>query len=208
MTAVFILHNDSQSIARLQAELSCTPRTALVGVARQAFRTRQLLPGSGADLLLTDLRVPDGSAVSLMHELRDAGLEPKPRLLVLTRSLDDTLLIEALRAGADGYHLDGDAARTIGVAVAETMRDEAVMAPSIARQVTGYFSAGGTRLAPLQLNDADRELLLRIGRGQSPSEIARADGAGDASDVRRRIRQIYRKMQWDLRAAMLEQRAA
>ena len=82
------------------------------------------------------------------------------------------------------------------------------MAPSIARQVTGYFSAGEARLAPLKLSDTDRELLVRIGRGQSPGEIARAEPGATASDVRRRIRQIYRKMQWDLRAGMIGLKAA
>lgn len=208
MTAVFILHNDAQAIARLQAELTSTPRFALAGVARQAFRARQLLPNSGAELLLTDLRLPDGSAVSLLHELRADARAPRPKVLLLTRSLDDALLIEALRAGADGYHVDGDATRSVGVAIAETMRDEATMAPPLARQITGYFSAGAARPELLRLTDDDRELLMRIGRGQSPAEIARAEPDTTASDVRHRIRCIYRKMQWDLSAGMLGMRAA
>lgn len=211
MTAVFILRSDPHAAARLQAELESTPRLRVAGAARQGWLARQLLPDSGAELLISDLRLADGSAVSLLHELR-ASLPSgysMPKLLVLTASVGDALLLEALRAGADGYHVEHDPARTIGVAIAETMRDEAVMAPSIARQVTGYFSAGGARLAPLKLSDADRELLVRIGRGQSPGEIARAGAAGtSAADVRRSIRRIYRKMQWDLRAGMLGLQAA
>lgn len=211
MTAVFILRSDPHAAARLQADLESTPRVRITGMARQAQLACQMLPGSGTDVLLTDLRLADGSAVSLMHDLRNAaaaGNEPLPKLLLLARSLDDALLIEALRAGADGYALEHDPARSIGVALAETMRDEAVMAPPIARQVIGYFSAGEARPAPLKLSDVDRELLVRIGRGQSPVEIARAEPGATASDVRRRIRQIYRKMQWDLRAGILGLKAA
>jgi DNA-binding NarL/FixJ family response regulator len=196
MTAVFILRHDAAASAAMQARLESTPRIRVAGAARQCFVARELLPDSGAELLLADLLLPDGSAMTLLHELP----LPRPKLLLLTRSVDDALLLEALRAGADGYWLEGDPAREVDLAIAETMRDEAVMAPPIARQVTGYFSAGGARLQPLQLTDVDRELLLRLGRGQSPSDIARAQGGATASDVRRRIRQIYRKMQWDLRS--------
>lgn len=207
MTAIFILRSDPNAAARLQAELDSTPRMRVVGLARKVFRARQLLPVSGAELVITDLELPDGSAVSLLHELRnaasaEAASPTPPKLLLLARSVDDALLIEALRAGADGYHIEDDPTRALGLSIAETMRDEAVMAPPIARQVVGYFSGGAARAAPLKLSDLDRELLLRIGRGQTAGEIARAEPGATASDVRRRIRTIYRKMQWDLRAGM------
>lgn len=212
MTAVFILRREPQAAARLQAELEATPRIRITGVARQVFLACQMVPDGDTELLVSDLHLGDGSALSLLHGLRASmpAERPLPKLLLLTHSVDDALLLEALRAGADGYHVEHDPGRTIGAAIAETMRDEAVMAPSIARQVTGYFSAGGMRPAPLRLSDLDRELLVRIGRGQSPGEIARAEEARttSASDVRRRIRQIYRKMQWDLRVDMRRLRAA
>lgn len=206
MTRVFILRSDPQAAARLQSDIETTPRLHVVGVARHAFRARQLVGSSETEVLVTDLRLPDGSAVSLLHDLHRASAVDgtrMPRLLLLTSSVDDALLIEAIRAGADGYHVEHEPGRPIGIAIAETMRDEAVMAPPIARQVTGYFSASGDRPAPLKLSDADRDLLMRLSRGQAPADIARFEPeAGTASAVRQRIRQIYRKMQWDLRVAM------
>jgi DNA-binding NarL/FixJ family response regulator len=199
MTAVFVLRSDPHAAARLHALLESTPRLRVAGLARYAFRACQLLPGSGTELLISDLRLHDGSALSVLDELRNATAMTSaalPKLLVLAHAVDDALLLDALRAGADGYHIEDDPARSLGMSIAETMRDEAVMAPAIARQVLGWFSAGGARPAPLQLSDADRELLLRIGHGQLPGEIARARPGATASDVRRHIRCIYRKMQW------------
>jgi DNA-binding NarL/FixJ family response regulator len=206
MTRVFILRGNPQSAAQLQSELESTPRLHVVGLARQAGRVQQLAAEAQADIIVSDLRLPDGSAVSLLHDLRTSSAAagtPCPKVLVLASMAEDGLLIEALRAGADGYQIERDPSRSIGLAIAEAMRGEAVMAPAIARQITGYFSGGGTRAAPLRLSDIDRELLVRLSRGQAPADIARLEPtAGNASAVRQRIRQIYRKMQWDLRIAM------
>ena len=144
MTTVFIVRSDPHAAARLHAVLESTPRLRVAGVARYAFRACQLLPSSGAELLISDLRLHDGSAVSLLHELRRgaaAGAAPRPKLLLLAQTVDDALLLDALRAGADGYHIEDDPLRSLGMSIAETVRDEAVMAPSIARRVLGSFSA-------------------------------------------------------------------
>ncbi len=203
MTAVFILRRDPAAAAQLQSELASTPRTRIAGVAHSVRVAREQLDPSGADIVVADLRLDDGSVLALAHELHPVPpSESPPKLLLGARAADDPLLIEALRAGADGYVIEGDASRSIGMALAETMRDEAVLAPPLVRQVTAYFSADAARPTLLKLSDADRELLLLLGRGLLPWEIARQMAETTASDVRRRVRQVLRKMQWDLRAGM------
>ncbi|MCC6647852.1 MAG: response regulator transcription factor [Polyangiaceae bacterium] len=59
---------------------------------------RRLL--SGADLVVLDLTLPDGSGFSLLDEIRRAG---GPRVIVLTSRDDDVDCVASLEAGADDF---------------------------------------------------------------------------------------------------------
>ena len=59
---------------------------------------RKLLPG--ADLVILDLTLPDGSGFSLLDEIRRAG---GPRVIVLTSRDDDVDCVASLEAGADDF---------------------------------------------------------------------------------------------------------
>ncbi|MDP2869600.1 MAG: response regulator, partial [Methyloversatilis sp.] len=62
---------------------------------------RQRLAGAGVDLLLTDLKLPDGSGLELLAHIREHALPVA--VVVLTGSGDGSSAIAALKAGADDY---------------------------------------------------------------------------------------------------------
>ncbi len=55
---------------------------------------------AGADLVVLDLTLPDGSGFSLLDEIRRAG---GPRVIVLTSRDDDVDCVASLEAGADDF---------------------------------------------------------------------------------------------------------
>jgi two-component system, NarL family, response regulator DevR len=56
---------------------------------------------SQPDVIVMDIRLPDGSGIEATREIRDSN--PRIRVLMLTASDDDEALISSIMAGANGY---------------------------------------------------------------------------------------------------------
>ena len=85
------------------------------------------------------------------------------------------------------------------------------IAPWIARRLLDYFGlrpSGKQRCViedlanPLVLTDPERQLLLQLSNGYRLGELARVEGVRPR-ELTGRVREIYRKMQWQLRAGGL-----
>jgi DNA-binding NarL/FixJ family response regulator len=61
------------------------------------------VPGSDAEVVVLDVRLPDGNGVELCRELRSQ--RPELRCLILTSFDDDEALFDAIMAGASGFVL-------------------------------------------------------------------------------------------------------
>lgn len=71
-------------------------------IARSARDARELLDqGAGFDLMLTDLRLPDGSGMSLLTLVRERRLPMA--VVVITGQGDEEVAVSALKAGANDY---------------------------------------------------------------------------------------------------------
>lgn len=214
MTTVFILRKERNDARRLIDAVGGTPQIEIVGAADTLARARRAIQDLQIDVLVCDLRFDDGSALSLVHDLfREPPHVSNTRVLLLTTSTADALLIESLRAGADGYYVDHlDAMGSVVQAITEVARGEAQMAAGIARHVLVQFERREARnrgrnpgqpaaVDPLRLRQHERHLLTLLAKGSTVAEIARDDDVMP-SEVRHAIREIYRKMQRDLRAEM------
>lgn len=214
MTNVFILRKDRNDARRLIDAVEATDKLEIVGAADTLARARRAIKDLQIDVLVCDLRFDDGSALSLVHDmLREPPHVSGTRVLLIATSAADALLIESLRAGADGYYIDHlDSMASVGQAIVETARGEAQMAAGIARHVLVQFERREARnrgrnpgqapaVDPLRLRQHERHLLTLLAKGSTVAEIARDDDVMP-SEVRHAIREIYRKMQRDLRAEM------
>lgn len=212
MTTVFILRQRTADARRLVDALQSTPRVVIGGVADTLAQARRQLAQAPIDVLACDLRLDDGLALSLVHDIDAQPFGTRStRVLALTASSDDPLLLDTLRAGADSYYVDRDDPRTtVGMAVAEVARGEACIDATVARQVLALFEVQlrprglfGARHAPpepdhrQQLDAGERRLLELIAQNRSILSIGRDNDIAPA-EIRRAVRGIYRKMQCDL----------
>ncbi len=164
------------------------------------------------DLLITDLRMPDGPATELIHALR-CGVRPLVMpILVVTRQ-QDPLILDALQEGADGVL---DLSQPNGVTLAEharhVMNGGADIAPWIARRLLDHFGLGEAHphraavemvINPLELTTQERELLQHVSIGRRLVDAVQAAQLGPEVGSAAQVRAIYRKMQWRLRAGDL-----
>lgn len=121
------------------------------------------------DVILLDLKMPDGDGLSALRELREHGVQS--RVLVLTSAGERERVLSAVRAGASGYlYKDVDPSALVQ-AIRAVHGGHVLFAPEAAEAViaTEAGDAGGA-----VLTEREREVMVQIARGRSNREIARA----------------------------------
>jgi DNA-binding NarL/FixJ family response regulator len=136
-------------------------------------RARRLRP----DVILMDIRMPRMDGIEATARLTSAGLEPPPRVLVLTTFDLDEYVFGALRAGAAGFLLK-DAPRERLVEAIRVVHDgDALLSPSITRRLIEDFAARSDPIESpaavlAELTPREREVLVLVAHGLSNAEIA------------------------------------
>lgn len=78
----------------------------VLDIATSLAQARALLASAAYDVLLTDLKLPDGTGLELLAHVREQGI--MLAVVVLTGSGDSNAAIAALKAGADDYLIKRD----------------------------------------------------------------------------------------------------
>jgi DNA-binding NarL/FixJ family response regulator len=208
MSTVLLLHGAARVGQSLGAAIAAVDGLQLLAVVASVAEARAALARETPDLFIADLLQPGGNLLPLLQSLR-AGVgangngDSRPQVLVLGASIDDPRLVEAMRHGADGYFMPGRPALLVA-AIEQVLRGESSMTPQIAREVMAHFQ---TATPALRLNDADRSLLQWTAEGYVVNEVARGLRVTPQA-VALRMRAIYRKLQFDVRAKRLGMLAA
>ena len=99
---------------------------------------------------------------------------PNTHVIVLSMHASERHVLQALRAGAQGYILKESAPRELELAIESVARGKLFLSPSISRQVIEVFLGQmGDTADPLdQLTPRQREILQLIAEGHSSKQIA------------------------------------
>ncbi len=147
----------------------------IVGEADDGGSALDVIDSTQPDVVLLDLRMPRHDGIWALEQLRDRGTEVP--VLVLTTFDDDTLVLDALRAGARGYLLKDVTVEQLARAV-ETLADGGTLiAPSITDRLLRAIRSGpspvGADAPPAQpLTERELEVLRLVAEGYSNREIA------------------------------------
>ena len=188
---------DDHEVVRigLAALLDQQPGFTVVGEARTGDEAVRVVMRERPDVVVMDIRMPDGSGIEACRILsREA---PESRVIILTSYADSDALFEAIAAGASGYVLKRigsselvDAIRT--VAAGRSMLDPAVTAQVLDR--VRRASRAEESDAFRELTDQERRVLARLAEGASNREIAEAMGLAEKT-VRNYVSSILAKLE-------------
>ena len=125
------------------------------------------------DLVIMDVRLPDGSGIEACREIR-AEL-PATRVVMLTSYPDEEAVLSAIIAGASGYLLKQVRARDLVSALEAVGRGESLLDPAVTEKVLERVRriASGTYTDELaQLTAQDQKILQLVAEGKTNKEIA------------------------------------
>ena len=111
-----------------QETLTCCGEAGTLAEARHAVA--ELRP----DVVLLDLRLPDGDGMDLIRELSET--HPQTRIIALSQLDEDTYAPRALRAGARGYVMKSEATETALSAIQTALRGETYVSRRVAVRLT------------------------------------------------------------------------
>jgi DNA-binding NarL/FixJ family response regulator len=148
----------------------------LVGEAASGLAAVQVVADTRPDVLLLDMRMPDGDGLFVVEQLAQRG--ELPATLILTTFDDDAAAIEVVRAGARGFLLKDVTLDRLVSAVRALAAGETLIQPALtARAEQKLCEAAASRAAApdaLPMTPREREVLRLLAAGYSNREIARA----------------------------------
>lgn len=126
------------------------------------------------DLVIMDVRLPDGSGIEACREIRAA--HPGTRVVMLTSYPDEEAVLSAIIAGASGYLLKQIRGRDLVSALEAVGRGESLLDPAVTEKVlerVRRVASGSARDELAELTSQERKILLLVAEGKTNKEIAR-----------------------------------
>lgn len=147
----------------------------IVGEADQGGAAVARVRGTHPDVVLMDIRMPGLDGITATQLIREDPSLASVAVLVLTTFGEDQTVVEAIKAGADGYLLKDVHPRDLREAIRTVASGRPVLSPEVTRTV--MRSAASTRTAPdpgvlEKLAPREVDVLAAIGQGLNNAEIA------------------------------------
>jgi DNA-binding NarL/FixJ family response regulator len=125
------------------------------------------------DLVVMDVRLPDGSGIEACREIR--AEMPNTRVVILTSYPDEEAVFSAIVAGASGYLLKQVRGRDLVSALESVGRGESLLDPAVTEKVlerVRRIATGGATDELAQLTAQEQKILLLVAEGKTNKEIA------------------------------------
>ncbi len=166
---------DDHEVVRqgLVAMLDRRPGFQVVAEAGTVAESIEMARHHKPDLVVMDVRLPDGSGIEACRDIR-AEL-PETRVVMLTSYPDEEAVFSAIVAGASGYLLKQVRGRDLVAALEAVGRGESLLDPAVTAKVlerVRRIATGGATDDLAQLTAQEQKILLLVAEGKTNKEIA------------------------------------
>jgi DNA-binding NarL/FixJ family response regulator len=161
-----IVREGLRALIQKRSELGLVAEASSVATAvSEARRARP-------DVVIMDLRLPDGSGVEACREIRAEW--PETKVLMLTSYADEEAVLASIMAGASGYLLKQTRSQDVIDAVSRVARGESLLDPNVTEKILERLRAGaGAKDNDLSLlSEQEQKILDLIADGKTNKEIA------------------------------------
>ena len=167
-----ILVDDSEVVRMgLRALLSADSALEIVGEAGTVAGGVEACARSIPNVVVLDIRLPDGTGFDACRKILQVS--PATRILILTSVADETLVDDAIRAGAHGYLLKEIDGRALMQAIHDVAAGKSILDPAVTARVMHFMKSGGPVKDALgSLSPQERRVLSLIAEGCTNKEVA------------------------------------
>lgn len=148
------------------------------------------------DVVVTDIRLPDGDGMDLMFTTREKGA----RLVVFTQYSADRIVMRAFRAGINSYVVKESDPHLLRHAVHAAARGDMFIDPRVAPKLVTAATKKGSTKGPFGLTPQELRVVELLPKGMTNQEIAQHLGLSYET-VKTHLRHAMRKLQVDDRSA-------
>jgi len=197
---VLIVEDDAVTRKSLCLAIESEPALKLLAAFDSVKPSLAWLETQSPNVLMTDLGLPDGSGVEIIHAC--AQRYPETDSMVVTMSSDEASVLACIEAGASGYVLkDAGGDMDLARAVLDLRAGGAPMSPVIARMVLAKVRDGKKESATnaaqtvptTSLTKREAAILDLIAQGDSYGEVAKLLSVSIGT-VQTHIKNIYGKL--------------
>lgn len=165
---------DDQLLVRqgIESLLGLSERINVVGMAADGEEALAMLDSLSVDVMLLDIRMPKMDGIATLDALSRSGrMLP---VLMLTTFDDHESILNALKAGAQGYLLKDVSLESLVNAIETLAKGGNLIQPALTDSLVKRLGAGDARPAKLAepVSIKEREILRLMAAGMSNQEIA------------------------------------
>ena len=166
-----LIVDDSEMVRTgLRTLLGTEPAFEIAGEAANVAAGIEASARLKPDVVLLDIRLPDGSGIEACRQILKRS--PDSRVLIVTSVIDETIVDDAIRAGAHGYLLKEIDGRGLVNAVRDVAAGKSILDPAITARVLDLFKSAGSGRDPLAvLSPQEKRVLALIAEGNTNREV-------------------------------------
>lgn len=172
----------------------------VVGEAGSKAEAVQAAKRLKPDIILMDVRLPDGSGVEACRDI--LARHPTTRVIFLTSFADDEFALAAVLAGAQGYVLKNIDSDLLVQSIRAVFNGQSLLSPALTQQALIRVKAGPAQVGPVRkqsLAPQEERVLALVAEGLTNKEIAAALQLSDKT-VKNYLSNMFQKLHITRRA--------
>ena len=167
-----VLICDDHEVVRegLRGLISRQTTMSVVGEAGTVAESIQAAARAKPDVVIMDVRLPDGSGVEACRAIREA--RPETKVIMLTSYADDEALFASIIAGASGYLLKQTRGQAVVDAITAVAAGRSLLDPDVTWKVLERLRESRAEdPAIASLTEQERKVLAGLAEGKTNREI-------------------------------------
>ncbi len=189
-----VLLVDDHSVVRdgLKLLLQLHDDLEVCGEAATLKEAIMMTINTNPDIILLDFKLPDGDGVSGCTSIKN--LFPNIKIIILTAYAEDSIVMETIKAGADGYLLKNIESEELIKTILCVYEGGSVLDPSLTEGVFNSIKLDNQKdEIDSYLSPRETKILQAISLGKTNKEIADTMSISDKT-VRNYVSNIFKKI--------------
>ena len=157
--------------AGIRALLQEQPNIEVIAEAENGQEALHLVAMHHPAIAILDIAMPQINGIEAARTL--SADYPNIRKIILSMHANEEYVLQALRAGADGYLIKDSSMMELKLAITAVFRGETYLSPAVSNHIAAYVRRVDQSASPIdKLTKRQKQILRLIAEGNSMKEIA------------------------------------